>query len=165
MRYAAPSRAYWSGTFHCRECKRPRPTILRGSKRRCIMHQRVYNAEKMRKSRARATPQRIAATKQWKKEYDANTPLYRVRSDGYFFKIRAKSPKSVPGWVSMESLYPIYRRAQVLDEENPDLQHAVCHIYPIFMSVHVCGLHTIDNLRIVSYKRRKEGGFCPNALT
>lgn len=59
----------------------------------------------------------------------------------------------------MESLLPIYEFAEQLDKEHPEYRHVVTHIYPIATDKNVCGLHRIENLRIVRSKISNEGGY------
>jgi hypothetical protein len=149
MSLPAISRAFWSSTGHCRDCGKPRPFFLMALKYRCIPCNRIRNVEKMRKSRLSASELRVQLTKHADiSRKDKIRPHIRRCRDN-FYKIRSRAPNSIPKWVTIDSLLPIYEYAELLDDEDPDFRHVVSHVYPIATDKSVCGLHRIENLRVI----------------
>lgn len=61
---------------------------------------------------------------------------------------RRMCPKdAVPGWFDLESVQKVYREVMKMNKNGLDV--TVDHIVPI-KSPHVCGLHTLDNLQIIT---------------
>ena len=171
-RLAAPSRAYWSETIHCKDCGKPRPWFLAAknaegglSSVRCIPCQKERNRLRMKKSRELRSKEKIRQDKirDLARKQFFRPSLRRCRDT--YYRIRKRNPKSIPKWVTIESLVPIYEYAELLDEEFPEFSHAVEHINSIAKDKSVCGLHTIDNLQIVRCKRVNGKAFCPIGLT
>lgn len=171
MKLAAQSRAYWTETIHCKYCGKPRPWFLAAktptgglSRVQCIPCKREKSRQAMAKSRAKRSREKIALDKQrdlQNKKFIA--PSLRRCRDAYY-KIRKQSPKSIPKWVTIESLMPIYDYAERLDDEKPEFRHVIEHVYPVSKDKAVCGLHTIENLRIVRCKRVNGRAFYPTDL-
>ena len=152
MALPAVSRAYWNSTFHCLDCRKPRPSILQATHisrdtGRCIVCQREKNREKVTKSRSLETPQRTKLRKQRDTANHSSIPVPIRRARDAFYKIRQRHSKSIPTWSTIEEVTPIYEYAYKLETENPEYRYTITHIYPL-NGKDVCGLHTIKNLRL-----------------
>jgi hypothetical protein len=151
VRIPGKSRAFWSKTIHCRDCGKPRPWFMAATKSRCLPCQRIKNREKQARFRAKNSVSK------------RNTlPLAERRCRDNYYKIRARSPKNIPKWVTIESLLPIYEYAERLDDENPGYKHVVSHKFRL-KGKRVCGLHTLKNLVII--RKRMGMGSSPTDPT
>jgi len=154
----AISRAYWTSTFHCQGCNKPRPTILQSARQICIVCDRKTNRYKTHRSRLLETALRtkIRKRKDCSRHRAYSIPLRRARDA--FYKIRRRAMqrgyKSIPTWSNIEQVTPIYEYAYKLELENPGYRFTVKHIYPLASREKVCGLHTIKNLRILKTRVR-----------
>lgn len=132
------NRAFWSETFHCKVCKKPRPKIYQSRvKSKCKVCYRKYDRQVHRAWRARinCSAQQHSDRARKAKVYP---PLRRARDMVY--KIRRANIYAVPDWVNLErDLLPLYELAYKLDKK-------VKHIVPIKARKNVCGLHTPANL-------------------
>ncbi len=165
MALPAISRAYWTSTFHCQDCKKPRPTILQSKSASpyagqiCIVCDRKKKTEKTNKSRLLESALRTKIRKQndCSRHKTYSIPLCRARDA--FYKIRTRAAqrgyKSIPTWSNIEQVTPIYEYAYKLELENPGYSFTVKHIHPLTPTNRekVCGLHTIKNLRILKRVR------------
>lgn len=132
------NRAFWSATFHCKACKRPRPKIYQSRvKSKCKVCYRKYDREVHRAWRARVDlSERVLHSDRVRKR-KVYPPLRRFRDALY--KVRKANMYAVPDWVSEDDLLPIY-------EEAYRLGARVKHIVPIKARKNVCGLHVPANL-------------------
>lgn len=154
------NRAFWSRSEYCRKCKQHRPWFFfpenydgRGL---CKVHYREETAARIRKYKAKN------AEKVRKKNLDVinERPRSLMRCRSIYYRLRKRN--LVPRWVTIESLLPIYEYAEQLEQENPGYKYWVSHVLPLANSDEVCGLHTIDNLRIVKRKKPSAEGSSRN---
>lgn len=149
MALPAVSRAFWSRTIHCKVCKKPRPFFLAASKSVCKVCSRKKNREKIKNFRDSPTSilsLQKAREKDRVLKATIDPALSRCRNN--YYKICKRRPSSVPKWVRMDDILPIYRYAATLDAEHPMYRHEIEHIYPLGKDKNVCGLHVLSNMRI-----------------
>ena len=65
--------------------------------------------------------------------------------------------RSTPPWVDTTRIRNLYQKTTELNSKYQGLGFVVHHIIPISHPL-VCGLHTIDNMEIVSKTRKKQLG-------
>lgn len=167
MRPPAPTRAFWSESRYCPDCKQHRPWFFfhkfnTGGK--CKTCYRAYQ-RKQKAAYFKNNPEQLAKMRARYLAHSRKRPRELTRARTSLYKLRKRNPKLVPRWVTIESLLPIYAEAVRLEQENPGYLYIVRHIYPLGNIKDVCGLHTIDNLRLVRHKKPKEKGFCPSVLS
>ena len=138
-------------TKRCVRCDVDRPDFLFSLTRSvcdsCVrQRQRLMN----RRSRLRRGDKLRAINRQ--RYHDTPVPLRRCRNS--YYQIRIRSPQNIPFWSTIGSVLPVYEYAHTLSLENPGFRYKVCHIVPM-RGKEVCGLHTLENLRIVRSKIRR----------
>ena len=159
MALPAISRAYWTNTFHCQSCRKPRPVILQSTVTTCVVCKKKRNYKKVIKSRALETPLRTKLRRQKDLEYKRSISIPQRRARDAYYKVRARSQtrgmKSIPTRSNIENITPIYDYAYKLETNDPAHQYTVEHIYSLLPTSkgQVCGLHTIKNLRIRKTRR------------
>lgn len=119
--------------------------VIAASKHRCLPCRRTQERIKKRAQRAKANEAQL----QLRRARDnavGQTDLKRCTDA--LKKVRKRTPKNIPKWVTIDTLLPIYRYAARLDQEEPGYWHIVSHKVPLRLDKDVCGLHTIDNLII-----------------
>lgn len=91
------------------------------------------------------------ASKKWRRankekvrEYEKTLTAYRAVLAA---KRRASKRQAVPGWANTSDIRRMYELAYQISQET-GVQHDVDHYYPIRGKT-VCGLHVVDNLRVV----------------
>ena len=159
MRLPAKTRAFWSRAEYCRGCQQHRPWFFFHQKFRtgglCKICYRKRTKQRVAQHRKNLKNPRLSEIRAKDLARSAQEDVAYRRCRQYFGKLRIRKPKSVPRWVTIESLLPIYVYAAQLEEEDPGHKYVVSHVYPIANSREVCGLHTIDNLRIIRKKNAK----------
>lgn len=92
-----------------------------------------------------------------------NTPIHKFLEDPdemWFEKNdrkRKQLKQATPEWVCSEDIRRIYRECCRLNQQYPSTGFVVHHIVPI-SHPNICGLHTPNNLKIVTLKMKKKLG-------
>ena len=121
---------------------------------------RDANPEKVRESinkcRAAKPDQYKATMKAWEKrnpdKVAAKSKKYREKHPEVFAahsaKRRATKQKATPQWSETTNIRVMYLDAKI-QSDNTGLTYEVDHIIPLQSNL-VCGLHCLDNLRVIS---------------
>lgn len=108
------------------------------------------NPEKMRKARVRW---RLANPEKYKEFSRRGSKRARLtgRAALYDAKRRAAYLQAIPKWseLEQEAILALYAECKQINLSS-DVKHAVDHIVPLQSPI-VCGLHTLANLRIITF--------------
>jgi 5-methylcytosine-specific restriction endonuclease McrA len=86
-------------------------------------------------------------SRQWRKQ----NPGHRNALKAAY---KADKIKATPKWVNLERIKALYQLAAMLNKNTEEKWH-VDHIIPLRNS-HVCGLHTYENLQVITAKENMQ---------
>jgi len=104
--------------------------------------------ERARRYRERYPGIQTEAMRRWRERNPGRSAAIRART--------ARMLKATPEWADLKAIDALYRHAAELSRMTGELYH-VDHIIPLCSKV-VCGLHVVENLRVVSARENLRKG-------